>query len=96
MFMLVGKSEADAAKNARAVMRIETALAKAQMTRVEQRDPYKTYNKFSWKDLSATTPSIDWKSYSEKLMLKGADSVTVTNLSKIYQIFFNQMAYQLI
>ena len=41
--------------------RIEKALASAQMSRVEMRDPYKTYNKFAWKDLSATTPSIDWK-----------------------------------
>lgn len=79
MFALIGKSEAEAAKSADAVMRIETALAKAQLSRVEQRDPYKTYNKFSWKDLSATTPSIDWQSFAEKLMIKGLDSVIVSN-----------------
>lgn len=83
MFKLVGKSDGDATKNAWAVMRIETALAKAQMPRVEMRDPLKTYNKFSWKDLSATTPSIDWKNFSEKLMIKGVDSVLVTNPSYI-------------
>ena len=55
-----------ATKKADAVMRIETALAKAQMPRVEMRDPYKTYNKFAWKDLSATTPSLDWKSIANK------------------------------
>lgn len=83
MFKLVGKTENDATRNAWAVMRIETALAKAQLPRVELRDPQKTYNKFSWKDLSATTPSIDWKNFSEKLMIKGIDSVLVTNPSYI-------------
>ena len=81
MFSLTGKSGAEAAKSADAVMRIETAMAKAQMSRVEMRDPYKTYNKFSWKDLSAVTPSIDWRSYADKLMIKGMDSVIVTNPS---------------
>jgi putative endopeptidase len=79
MFKLTGKSDAEAMKNAWAVMRIETALAKAQMARAEMRDPYKLYNKFSWKDLSATTPSIDWKNFAEKLLVTGADSVIVSN-----------------
>lgn len=81
IFSLIGKSGAEAPKSADAVMRIETAMAKAQMGRVEMRDPYKTYNKFAWKDLTATTPSIDWKSYAGKLMIKGMDSVIVTNPS---------------
>ncbi|MDB5198681.1 MAG: family metallopeptidase [Chitinophagaceae bacterium] len=81
MFKLTGRTDAEATRNAWAVMRIETALAKAQMPRVEMRDPYKTYNKYSWKDLSSTTPSIDWKNLAEKLMIRGADSVIVSNPS---------------
>ena len=83
MFKLTGRTESDATRNAWAVMRIETALAKAQIPRAEMRDPYKLYNKFSWKDLSATTPSIDWKNISDKLMIRGADSVIVSNPSFI-------------
>ncbi len=79
LFKLTGKTENESTRNAWAVMRIETALAKAQMPRAEMRDPYKLYNKFSWKDLSATTPSIDWKNISEKLLIKGTDSVIVSN-----------------
>ncbi len=79
MFRLIGNSDAWAARAGDAVFRIENALAKAQMSRVEMRDPYKTYNKFAWKDLSATTPSIDWKMLAEKLMIKGVDSVIVSN-----------------
>jgi len=79
MFQLVGKSSVEASRAADAVQRIETTLSKAQYARVELRDPYKTYNKMSWKDLSATTPSIDWKMLAEKLMIKGVDSVIVSN-----------------
>ncbi len=79
MFMLIGKSEADATRSADAVFRIETALAQAQQSRVEMRDPYKTYNKFAWKDLSATTPSIDWKWLAEQMDVRGVDSLVVSN-----------------
>lgn len=81
MFQLIGQEATLAQKHADAVLRIETALAKAQMSRVELRDPYKTYNKFSVKDFSATTPSIDWSSLLQQLRLNGVDSVVVNNPS---------------
>lgn len=81
MFALVGEDAATAAAHADAVLRIETALAKAQMSRVEMRDPYKTYNKFAVKDFSATTPSINWNGMLGNLQLKGADSLVVNNPS---------------
>jgi putative endopeptidase len=81
MFKLIGEDAATAKSQSEAVIRIETALAKAQMSRVEMRDPYKTYNKFALKDFSATTPSIDWSLMLNKMNLKGADSITVNNPS---------------
>jgi putative endopeptidase len=81
MFALTGEDAATAKGHADAVLRIETALAKAQMSRTEMRDPYKTYNKFAIKDLSATTPSIDWAAMLNRLKLTGADSVIVNNPS---------------
>jgi putative endopeptidase len=81
MFALIGEDAAAAQAHADAVMRIETALAKAQMSRTEMRDPYKTYNKFSVKDFSATTPSINWATMLAELKLNGADSVIVNNPS---------------
>ncbi|HEY4062499.1 MAG TPA: M13 family metallopeptidase [Puia sp.] len=79
MFRLIGKTDAEATRSADAVFHIENALAKAQMSRVEMRDPYKTYNKFAWKDLSATTPSIDWKMLADKMEVGSADSLVVSN-----------------
>lgn len=52
-------------------MRIETNLAKASMTRVEQRDPYKTYNKVTIADLNAMTPSLRWDEMMKNLDING-------------------------
>ncbi|KXK43619.1 MAG: peptidase M13 [Bacteroidetes bacterium OLB11] len=70
-------------------MRMETELAKANMDRVEMRDPYKVYNKFSLNDFSSKTGQFDWKSFLEKVSIKNQDSVLVsqplyfTTLSKM-------------
>jgi putative endopeptidase len=81
MFHLIGRSDPEAAMATDAVIRIETALASSQMSRVELRDPYKTYNKFAWKDLSATTPAVDWKTWAAEMQITGVDSLVVTNPS---------------
>ena len=41
-------------------MRIETSLAKASLTRVDQRDPYKVTHKMKVTDLRALAPKFDW------------------------------------
>ncbi|MEP6583947.1 MAG: M13 family metallopeptidase, partial [Ginsengibacter sp.] len=79
MFALVGEDSTLADTDGQEVMKIETNFAKALLPRVELRDPYKTYNKFSLKDLSSTTPNIDWAAEMEELQIKGADSVVTNN-----------------
>ncbi|RYF84357.1 MAG: M13 family peptidase, partial [Chitinophagaceae bacterium] len=81
MFSLIGENPATAAYSADAILRIESALAKAQMSRVEMRDPYKTYNKFSLKDFSAQTPGLDWTNLLQQMKVQGVDSVLVSNPS---------------
>ncbi len=78
-FELLGDAPANAAKEARTVMDIETALAKASLTRVELRDPYKTYHKMTLAQLQALTPHFDWTSY---LRQSGAPAVTEFNPSE--------------
>jgi putative endopeptidase len=75
---LVGEVANNAKTNADAVMKIETTLAAAQMTRVELRDPYKTYNKFAVKDFSVITPNINWEAQLSEMKIN-ADSVLVNN-----------------
>jgi predicted metalloendopeptidase len=61
--MLALAGDQDAAKSARDILSLETALAKSQWTKVQNRDPQKTYNKVEFAKLPALTPGYDWKSY---------------------------------
>ncbi len=79
MFGLVGEDAGTASADAAAVLKIETTLAAAQMSRIEMRDPNKTYHKFSVKDLSATTSNLNWASILSEAKINGADSVLAGN-----------------
>ena len=63
MFELLGADATTARANAAVVMRIETALAKATLTRVEQRDPYKVYHRHTLAELQKLAPDFDWQAY---------------------------------
>lgn len=77
LFVLSGISEEMAQKNAETIFGIEKSLAASQMSRVEMRDPYKTYNKFSVSDFSKTTPHINWASLLPKMKVNGQDTILV-------------------
>ncbi|MDA9555036.1 M13 family metallopeptidase, partial [Pelobium sp.] len=81
LFTLTGSTAAEAEKNAQIIMGIEKSFAQAQMSRVEMRDPYKTYNKFAVADFSKTTPGLDWKSLMVKMKVTGQDSILVSSPS---------------
>lgn len=66
--MLGLSGDADAEENAKAIVALETGLAKIQWTKVENRNPEKTYNKVELAKLNTLVPGYDWKSY-----LSGAD-----------------------
>jgi putative endopeptidase len=50
-------------KLAKMVMKFETRLAKAQNTRLENRNPIATFNRYTVKEAEAFTPNINWTSY---------------------------------
>ncbi|MPR35053.1 M13 family metallopeptidase [Salmonirosea aquatica] len=79
LFTLTGTPEAQAKSNADAIMKLETELARAQMPRVEMRDPQKTYNKLSVAEFSKSTPHFDWQKIMPMMMVKGEDTVLVNN-----------------
>ncbi len=79
MFKLVGDGEAVAQQKAQYILNLETALAKAQLSRVELRDPVKTYNKFSIDDFNKLTPGLDWKALFASMKVSGADSLLCSN-----------------
>jgi endothelin-converting enzyme/putative endopeptidase len=63
IFELLGDNSATAKKNATAVMRMETAMAKASLTRVERRDPYKLKHQMELAGLMQMAPNFDWQTY---------------------------------
>lgn len=54
--------------NAKAIVALETEIARVSWTRAERRDDDKTYNPYSVAELSAYAPGFDWKAF-----LAGAD-----------------------
>ncbi len=57
---LLGESETQAASDAAAIMKLETALAKVSLDVTAQRDPHNIYHKMPVKDLQALTPTFNW------------------------------------
>ena len=63
---------------AKMVMSFETRLAKAQNTRLENRDPQATFNRFTIETASKLTPNIDWKGYFDAMgILDGMQSFNI-------------------
>jgi endothelin-converting enzyme/putative endopeptidase len=78
MFELLGDKPEVAKAEAAKVMEIETAFAKASLTRVERRDPYKLFHKVDFKGLQAMTPDFDWSIYIKDIGLSAQNTFNVT------------------
>jgi endothelin-converting enzyme/putative endopeptidase len=61
--VLLGATEEMAAQQAATVLRVETALARATLSQVDKRDPYKLFHKMTRAQLQALTPGFDWDAY---------------------------------
>ncbi|HJZ87647.1 MAG TPA: M13 family metallopeptidase [Polyangia bacterium] len=79
MLELLAARPAAAATQARAIMQLETALAKASMALVDRRDPYKIYHRLERAGLSAKAPRFAWDAYFEALGPAGVQAINVTN-----------------
>ena len=79
MLGLIGDSPTDAAREAATVLRIETALAKGQMTRVERRDPPNLYHKMTVENLQTIAPAFGWNAYFAKTGVAGLASLNVVS-----------------
>jgi putative endopeptidase len=71
--MLALAGDKTAVKDAKDVLGLETELAKVQWTKVDNRNPVKTYNKYEFAKLASIAPGYDWKSY---LIDSGVDGKT--------------------
>jgi putative endopeptidase len=69
MLGLLGDPGPIARRNARIVMRMETRLARASMTREETDDPVATYHRMSQRDLAKQASGFAWDVYFRALAL---------------------------
>ena len=59
----LSRAPGDATASAEGVLALETALAKARWTQVENRDPVKTYNRVDLAGLAPLAPGFDWPAW---------------------------------
>jgi putative endopeptidase len=78
MFTLAGDTPEQAAKEAAAVMEIETALAKASTSRTDLRQPENRYHIYTVADFQKSAPSIDWSTYFTAVGIGHFDTLNVT------------------
>ncbi len=73
----------DADKRAAAVYALEEKIAQTHWTRVQNRDPQKTYNKLTIAQLEKTAPGFDWKTWLKDVGLDGQTAVNVNQPTAI-------------
>ena len=94
-FALAGYDEmsgTDAAKLAKMVMDFETRLAKYQNTRLENRDPMATFNRYNFDQAAKLAPAIDWRGYFKAMGIEeGTETFNIAqpkyfaDLSSLYE-----------
>jgi putative endopeptidase len=78
------------AANARAVVALETQIARVSWTRAQRRDPVKTYNPMTEAELGTYAPGFDWAPFFKAAGLAGASKAVVgenTAFPKIAAIY---------
>jgi putative endopeptidase len=91
MSALAGSSDADAIPAVAGVMRIETALAEARLSRVELRDPKVQDHQMSLAELKTLAPHFDWSEEFHALSVKPEGHVNVPQ-PKLVQAFDGLLA----
>ncbi len=77
MLKLMGDDSLTAVKDAQDIYAIEESLASASMSRVDMRDPYKLYNKFTIAEINKRTPNFNWANFLTSLKIKSEDTIIV-------------------
>ena len=77
MFTLAGDTPDQAAKEAAAVMEIETALAKASTSRTDMREPENRYHIYTLVDLQKLAPDFDFSVYFKDVKVRPFDTLNV-------------------
>lgn len=77
MFELIDLKSSQAESFSKSIMNLETELAKVSNTRLENRDPEKTYNKMTIENLRKISNDFDWDLYFNSFGINKIDLVVV-------------------
>jgi endothelin-converting enzyme/putative endopeptidase len=93
LLALSGVPQASADQQAAATMKIETALAKASLTRVERRDPYNIYHPMKLEEVEAIAPALELGDFfrGENLPATSLEKINVSQ-PKFYQALQAELA----
>jgi putative endopeptidase len=85
-------SDGETAVLAQSVIGLETELARGQWTRVQGRDPVKTYNKMATGALDSLAPGFDWPGYLGAIGVAGKASDVVVRQPSYLPAFTAQLS----
>ncbi|MDE2091399.1 MAG: M13 family metallopeptidase [Gammaproteobacteria bacterium] len=88
---LLGDTQDNAAREAGIVMDIETSLAKASMSQVEQRDPHAIYHVMNLVQLDKSTPNFSWRDYFANVGHPELESINMA-MPKFFKAMGMQLA----
>lgn len=69
-----------------AVLEIETRIAKASFSAVEQRNPAANYHKMTLDELKKSVPGIDWDAFLSGVGVKGVTELSVSQVEPIKEV----------
>lgn len=94
MFQLLGDKPEVAKRNAETVMALETRLAKASMTVVEQRDPNAIYHKMARKDFEKEASGFDWETFFGQAGVPASEKAVLVRQPTFFKEFAAMAAGQ--
>ncbi|WP_107823584.1 M13 family metallopeptidase [Mangrovibacterium marinum] len=69
LLQILGQEPESAQQDAETIYAMEKEIAEFSMSMLDQRDPYKVYNKMNLDQLIATAPEYNWKAYFDGVKL---------------------------
>lgn len=86
LFMMVGSSEAEAERDMKSVLAIETRIAQASYSAAESRDVEKNYHKMSYASLLEDYPGIDWSTLFLQLGYPAFNEICISQPEPIHEV----------
>jgi putative endopeptidase len=90
-FALLGFNSDESKEKADVVMQFEKRLAEVSLTRLERRNPNRTYNKVMLQEMQLLCPSIDWNTYFNQIGIKAPTDFVIDN-----QIFYVELGKMMV